>query len=307
MLSVWESQTYPLQLPLRRGREYLRKPRIGKRTRPGNGGSPGQGRLITLQAIWKDPWGRQAVGKALIDTGAETTFINETWARQNSLHVMTMDKNIPITLGDGTCSQEATRQARGTITIKGRDTQICAMFIKLGRNIIIGQDWLQKNKPTIDWEKNTIRLHSMETTKVPAWLEDMKEVFEDLPEGELPKRKGEFDHKINLTVDSLPRTPVIPLRPDDQAFDKDYLNTMLRKRYIRISKSSMGAPLFLVPKKDGKQPVVNYRKLNDVTEKDSTPLPRIDDTLDQLIRSQLFTKTDLKDAFNQMKIKERDK
>ena len=135
----------------------------------------------------------------------------------------------------------------------------------------------------------------------------MKEVFEDPAEEELPKRKGEFDHKINLTVDSLPRTPVIPLRPDDQAFDKDYLNTMLRKRYIRISKSSMGAPLFLVPKKDGKRPVVNYQKLNDVTEKDSTPLPRIEDTLDQLIRSQLFTKTDLKDAFNQMRIKERDK
>ena len=82
---------------------------------------------------------------------------------------------------------------------------------------------------------------------------------------------------------------------------------MLRKRYIRISKSSMGAPLFLVPKKDDKQPVVNYRKLNDVTEKDSTPLPRIDDTLDQFIGFQLFTKIDLKDAFNQMRIKEGDK
>ena len=58
---------------------------------------------------------------------------------------------------------------------------------------------------------------------------------------------------------------------------------MLRKKYIQISKSSMGALLFLVTKKDGKQPVVDYQKLNDITEKDSIPLPRIDDTLDQLI------------------------
>ena len=217
-----------------------------------------------------------------------------------------MDKNIPITLGDKTCSQEATRQARGTITIKGRDTQICAIVIKLGRDIIIGQDWLQKNKPIIDWERNTIRLHSIETVKVPAWLEDMKEVFKDPPEGELPKRKGKFNHKINLTVNSLPKTPIIPLRSDNQAFVKDYLDTMLRKRYIRISKSSIRAPLFLVPKKDGKQPVVDYWKLNDVTEKNSTPLPRIDNTLNELIRSQLFTKIDLKDAFNQMRIKEGD-
>ena len=240
------------QLPLRRGREYPCKPSIGKWTRPGNGGSPGQGRLITLPAIWKDSWGRRAVGKALIDTGAEIIFIDKTWAQQNNLQVTTMDKNIPITLGDGTCSQEATRQARGTITIKGCNTQICALVIKLGRDIIIRQDWLQKNKPTIDWERNTIRLHSIETAKVPAWLEDMKKVFEDPPEEELPKRKGEFDHEINLTVDSLPKTPVIPLRPDNQAFVKDYLDTMLRKEYIWISKSSMEAPLFLVPKKDSK-------------------------------------------------------
>ena len=82
---------------------------------------------------------------------------------------------------------------------------------------------------------------------------------------------------------------------------------MLRKGYIQINKLSMGAPLFLVPKKDGKRPVIHYRKLNNRTEKDSTPLPRIDDTLDQLRGSQLFTKIDLKDAFNQMRIKEGNK
>ena len=86
----------------------------------------------------------------------------------------------------------------------------------------------------------------------------MKEVFEVLTEGELPKKKRDFDHEINLTVNSLPKTPVIPLRSDNQAFVKDYLDIMLRKGYIQISKSSMGAPLFLVPKKDGKQPVVDY-------------------------------------------------
>ena len=111
----------------------------------------------------------------------------------------------------------------------------------------------------------------------------MKKVFKDLPEGKLPKKKGEFDHEINLMVDFFLKTPIIPLRPDNQAFVKDYLDIMLRKGYIRISKSSMKAPLFLVPKKDSKQPVVNYQKLNNVTEKDSIPLPRIDDTLDQLI------------------------
>ena len=146
MLSMWESRTYSLQLPLRRKKEYPRKPRNRKQTRLGNERSLGQWRLITLPAVWKDSWGRQAVGEALIDTRTETTFINKTLAQQNSLHIMTMDKNIPIMLEDRTCSQGATRQARGTITIEGCDTQICAIVIKLGRDIIIGQDWLQKKQ-----------------------------------------------------------------------------------------------------------------------------------------------------------------
>ena len=171
-----------------------------------------------------------------------------------------MDEEIPVTLEEKTCSQEAVCQARGTITIEESDMQICAIVIKLGRDIIIGQDWLQKNKPTIDWGRNTIRLHSTKTAKVPAWLENMKEVFEDPPEEELPKKKVEFKHEIILYVNFLPKTPVIPLRPDNQAFVKDYLDTMLRKRYIRINKSSIGAPLSLVPRKDGKRPVVNYQK-----------------------------------------------
>ena len=64
------------------------------------------------------------------------------------------------------------------------------MVIKLGKDIIIGQDWLQKNKPTIEWKTNTIRLHSIETAKLPAWLEDIKGVFEDQKENHQRKRES---------------------------------------------------------------------------------------------------------------------
>ena len=65
--------------------------------------------------------------------------------------------------------------------------------------------------------------------------------------------------------------------------------------------------LFLVSKKDSKRLVIEYQKLNEIIEKSFTLLPKIDNTLDQLIRSQLFTKIDLKDAFNQIRFKEGDK
>ena len=120
----------------------------------------------------------------------------------------------------------------------------------------------------------------MKTIKILTWLKGIGKVLRVPLKEELLKRKREFDHTINITNDSLSKTPIILLWPDDQAFIKDYLDSMLKKKYKQISKLSIGAPLFLVPKKDGKQPVIDYQKLNEITEKNSTLLPRINNTLD---------------------------
>ena len=134
----------------------------------------------------------------------------------------------------------------------------------------------------------------------------MKKVFGDPAEGELPRSKREFDYTINLTINGLFNTLIILLQPDNKVFVKNYQDSIWRKNYIQIDKSSIRAPLFLVPKKDSKQLVINHWKLNKVTEKDSTPLPKINNTLDQLKSFGLFTKTDFKNPFNQMRIKEGD-
>ena len=52
--------------------------------------------------------------------------------------------------------------------------------------------------------------------------------------------------------------------------------------------------------------MIDYQKLNKVTEKNFIPLPKIDNTLDQLIKSQLFIKINLKNTFNQIRINKRD-
>jgi hypothetical protein len=45
---------------------------------------------------------------------------------------------------------------------------------------------------------------------------------------------------------------------------------------------------------------VDYRKLNDVTEKHCFPLPRIDDTLDTLAGARWFSTLDLKSGYGQV-------
>ncbi|GBN99165.1 Retrovirus-related Pol polyprotein from transposon 297, partial [Araneus ventricosus] len=67
-------------------------------------------------------------------------------------------------------------------------------------------------------------------------------------------------------------------------------------------------PIVLVKKKDGSTGFcVDYRKLNEITMKDSYPLPRIDDTLDALNGTQWFSTLDLKSGYWQVEIQPEDK
>ena len=61
----------------------------------------------------------------------------------------------------------------------------------------------------------------------------------------------------------------------------------------------------MVKKKDGTlRFCIDFRKLNDVTVKDTRPLPRIDDTLEALKGAKIFSTLDLKSGYWQVPIKE---
>jgi hypothetical protein len=47
---------------------------------------------------------------------------------------------------------------------------------------------------------------------------------------------------------------------------------------------------------------VDYRALNEVTIKNKYPLPKIDDLFDQLQGTCVFSKTDLRSQYHQLKI-----
>ena len=82
---------------------------------------------------------------------------------------------------------------------------------------------------------------------------------------------------------------------------------LLDKRFIRPSASPWGAPVLFVKKKDGSiRFCIDYRELNRVIIKNKYPLPRIDDLFDQLQGAQVFSKTDLRSGYHQLKIKGKD-
>ena len=86
------------------------------------------------------------------------------------------------------------------------------------------------------------------------------------------------------------------------------INEMLDKGIIRESTSPWSSPIILVKKKDGEMRFcVDYRKLNSVTVGHAHPLPRVDDILDSLGNSQYFSTLDLKSAYWQISVDEKDR
>ncbi|CAF4441806.1 unnamed protein product, partial [Rotaria magnacalcarata] len=78
---------------------------------------------------------------------------------------------------------------------------------------------------------------------------------------------------------------------------------MLNEGIIEPCNSPYAAPITLQPKKDGSlRFCVDFRELNAVTVRDVYPIPRIDDTLDQLQHAKYFSSMDLRSGFWQIEL-----
>ncbi|GBO46057.1 Transposon Ty3-G Gag-Pol polyprotein [Araneus ventricosus] len=117
-----------------------------------------------------------------------------------------------------------------------------------------------------------------------------------------------IQHRINTGVHppikQYPRH--LPLARKEEA--DHLLKEMVDNGIIEESSGSWASPIVLVKKKDGSTRFcVDYRKLNEITKKDSYPLPRIDDTLNALNGSQWFTILDLKSGYWHVEIRPEDR
>ena len=85
------------------------------------------------------------------------------------------------------------------------------------------------------------------------------------------------------------------------------VSDMLQKGVIKPSNSPWASPIVLVKKKDGSfRFCIDYRKLNAVTKKDAHPLPRVDDLLDALQGSCMFSTLDLRSGYWQVSVDPQD-
>lgn len=98
----------------------------------------------------------------------------------------------------------------------------------------------------------------------------------------------------------------IPLHKKEAA--REEVERMLNAGIIEPSSSAWSSPIVFVTKKDGSiRYCIDYRKLNEVSRKDSYTLPRIDDSLDALRGSKWFSCLDLASGYWQVMMDPKDK
>lgn len=139
---------------------------------------------------------------------------------------------------------------------------------------------------------------------VPSELQDiinkhLQAFRSDLPDHLPPPRV--VQHTID-TGDSRPvNLAAYPLSQSQLEEQTKQVTTMLEKGLIRTSSSPWGAPVLFVKKHDNSwRMCIDYRGLNEVTAKNTYPLPRIQDCLDRIGNSKYISKLDLLSGFHQV-------
>ena len=143
---------------------------------------------------------------------------------------------------------------------------------------------------------------------LPEQYKPYQDVFEKKNADILPQHRP-YDCTIDIKDGAqVPFGPIYNLSQNELATLKEYIDENLAKGFIRHSKSPAGAPILFVKKKDGfLRMCVDYQGLNKVTVKNRYPLPLISGLLNELGQTKIYTKIDLRGAYNLVRVKEGDK
>ncbi|KAJ1600231.1 hypothetical protein NDA14_004175 [Ustilago hordei] len=134
---------------------------------------------------------------------------------------------------------------------------------------------------------------------IPKPYQHLRDVFDEVEADKLPHHTEHDLHLKLIEGGKPPQGPLYLKGPKEMSKLRRYLDENLKKGFIRPSKSPAQSPVLFVPKKDGGLRLcVDYRGLNEITVKNRAPLPLIEEQLFLLRKARIYTKLDLRAAYN---------
>ncbi|KAL0146621.1 hypothetical protein M9458_057961 [Cirrhinus mrigala] len=205
-------------------------------------------------------------------------------------------------------------------------------------SIILGCPWLQQHRPILRWDPcdviswsescqdnclsnlpqplpvpvtlSSTLVESPEVEdppEIPAEYVAFQDVFSKQAATHLPPHRP-WDCAIDLLPDAkLPKGKVYPLSILERQAMEAYIEEALKQEFIRPSTSPAASSFFFVGKKDGGlRPCIDYRQLNSQIVQQPYPLPLVPAALEELRGARIFTKLDLRSAYNLIRIRKGD-
>lgn len=180
---------------------------------------------------------------------------------------------------------------------------------------IVGTDAITNNKKVfasligeriLGTSLNKFNKHTTRQISMEALVEEHKEMFKTEID-ELTKCST-AKHRIEVE-DCLPvnqRNIQVP-KVWESELDAEVAK-LLKAKVIRESKSPWASRVVPVKKKNSEiRMCIDFRKLNTVTLKDSYPLPRIDEIVDEMGKACVFSTLDATSGYYQIELEENDK
>ncbi len=283
---------------------------------------------------------------ALIDSGSAGNFIAGTLSRQLSLPTTTTTKVYQIQSVTGKpLSRKQVRHQVGPVTIRVgqlHEEELNLLVLEDSTaDVILGRPWLVQHNPILSWESGEVLkwgescfpdcfphiprppkevpMHlqicttsiespvEKQSVDIPPCYAPFSDVFCLKRASKLPPHRP-WDCAIDLLPgEPVPSGKIYPLSIPEQKAMEEYIEEALQQGYIRPSTSPAASSFFFMAKKDGGlRPCIDYRALNKITVKFRYPLPLVPAALEHLRGAHLFTKLDLRSAYNLIRIREGD-
>jgi len=117
----------------------------------------------------------------------------------------------------------------------------------------------------------------------------------------------DYEHQIPTECSRPIKQKPYRYDPEKRDFIQKETKKMIDAGIAKESSSAWTSPVVVVKKKNGNfRLCVDYRKLNQVTERDEYPLPLINDIFDTMTGAQWFTTLDCMSGYWQMKVADED-
>ncbi|KAK3513204.1 hypothetical protein QTP70_009747 [Hemibagrus guttatus] len=207
--------------------------------------------------------------------------------------------------------------------------------------VVLGRPWLEQHDPIISWRTGEIlrwghkcfegcfperpnprpsRPHALQvhatsvesplearSVNIPACYSHFWDVFCPKKASKLPPHRP-WDCAIDLIPgEPVPKGRIYSLTLPEEKAMEEYIKEALAQGYICPSTSPAASSFFFVAKKDGGlRPCIDYRALNKITVKFRYPLPLVPAALERLRGATVFTKLDLRSAYNLIRIRKGD-